>query len=150
MEHSRFVGLVVPDRVDWCVGGTAGAHVVEVVVGAGSLDAGSTSRWEVILVVGEVQLVLGDLPLQRAPHHLLLLVLRDLAFWWAWFLRWPLLSGLPRLFFRVLKRFLPLRRGLLSSRSHGFLDGIRGEVSRGGSHIDLLKENIGGWCRHRV
>ena len=150
MEHSRFVGLVVPDRVDWCVGGTAGAHVVEVVVGARSLDAGSTSRWEVILVVGEVQLVLGDLPLQRAPHNLLLLVLRDLALWWAWSLRWPLLSGLPWLFFRVLKRFLPLRRGLLSSRSHSFLDGIRGEVSRGGSHIDLLKENIGGWCRHRV
>ena len=58
MEHSRFVRLVVPDRVDWCVSGW-----VEVVVGAGSLDAGSTSRWEVILVVGEVQLVLGDLPL---------------------------------------------------------------------------------------
>ena len=99
MEHSRFVRLVVPDRVDWCVGGTAGAHVVEVVVGAGSLDAGSTSCWEVILVVGEVQLVLGDLSLQCAPHHLLLLLLQDLALWWARSLGWPLLSGLPWLFF---------------------------------------------------
>ena len=149
MEHSGLVRLVVPNRVDWCVGGTTGAHVVEVVVGAGSLHAGSTPRWEVILVVGEVQLVLGDLPLQCAPHHLLLLVLRDLALWWARSLGWPLLSGLPWLFFRVLKRFLLLRRGLLSS-SHSFLDGISGEVSRGGSHVDLLEENIGGWCRHRV
>ena len=70
MEHSGFVRLVVPDRVDWCVGGW-----VEVVVVAGSLDAGSASRWEIILVVGEVELVLGDLPLQCAPHHLLLFVL---------------------------------------------------------------------------
>ena len=99
MEHSGFVRLVVPDRVDWCVGGTTGAHVVEVVVVAGSLDAGSPSRWEVILVVGEVQLVLGDLPLQRAPHHLLLLVLRDLALWWTRSFGWSLLSGFPGLFF---------------------------------------------------
>ena len=141
VEHCGLVWLMVPNGVHWVwpVRRWATAHMVEVVVVAWPLDTWSAPGWKIVLVVWEVELLLTNLSFQSAPH---LLLLRYLSLWRVLLLGRPPLSPLFCLLFRALEGFLPLRGGFLLCGSHSLLD-LR-EMLWGWSHIELLKENIGG------